>query len=209
MYRDYLKTTADLIGACIGIVVLSPLFLIISMVLFFVYSGNPFFTQERPGKNGKTFRIIKFRSMTNKRNAQGVLLPKAERLTRTGLFLRKTSLDELPQLINIIKGEMSFVGPRPLLTEYLPLYNKEQSRRHEVRPGITGWAQVNGRNTISWQQKFAYDVWYVDHLSFTLDVKILWFSLSKVFLAKEVNALEQVGMEKFTGNKSTNGSTED
>lgn len=200
MYKNHLKITVDIVCALVATVVLSPLILAMTAWLYYAFAGHPFFTQERPGKNGKTFRIFKFRSMTDKRDSSGELLPDAERLTKTGTFLRKTSLDEIPQLFNIIKGEMSLVGPRPLLKEYLPLYSKEQYRRHDVRPGLTGWAQINGRNAISWQQKFIYDVWYVDHLSFALDVKILYTSLIRIFSAKGINAPETIGMEKFSGN---------
>ena len=200
MYRNMIKIIGDFIGAFIGILLLSPVWIFLIIFLYVVNSGKPFFIQARPGKNGKIFRLIKFKSMNDKRDALGNLLPNAERLTSIGHFLRKTSLDELPQLFNVLKGEMSLVGPRPLLIEYLPLYDKQQARRHEVRPGITGWAQVNGRNAISWQQKFDYDVWYVDHISCLLDMKILWMTVRKVFRSEGVNASELVSMEKFTGN---------
>jgi lipopolysaccharide/colanic/teichoic acid biosynthesis glycosyltransferase len=162
--------------------------------------GHIWFLQERPGKNGKIFRVFKFKTMTDERDAQGNLLPDDKRLTAVGKFVRKTSLDELPQMINVLKGDMSIVGPRPLLVEYLPLYNQQQRRRHEVKPGITGWAQVNGRNTLDWPERFAYDVWYVDHISFALDIKILFLTIVKVFKAEGVSSGTSVTMEKFRGN---------
>lgn len=171
------------------------------MLLAFANKGTPFFFQLRPGWRGAPFKVIKFKTMNDARDEKGEWLPDEVRLTRVGKFVRKTSLDEIPQLLNVIKGDMSLIGPRPLLMEYLPLYSKEQYRRHEVRPGITGWAQVNGRNAISWQQKFAYDVWYVDHLSFTLDVKILLSTIQKVFKAEGISSATAVTMEKFTGNE--------
>jgi lipopolysaccharide/colanic/teichoic acid biosynthesis glycosyltransferase len=164
--------------------------------------GEPFFFQPRPGLNGRIFRIVKFRTMNNRRDAKGELLPDAERLTPVGSFVRKTSLDEIPQLINVLKGDMSLIGPRPLLVEYLPLYSREQSRRHDVRPGITGWAQVNGRNAIDWETKFRLDVWYVDHLSFLLDLKIIWLTVLKVFRSEGISAAGSATMEKFTGSSS-------
>lgn len=181
----------------IGFFICLPIYLAISVTM-----GPPvFFKQIRPGLNSKPFNLLKFRTMKNAYDQQGRLLPDKQRITGLGKFLRKTSLDELPQLINVLKGDMSFVGPRPLLMEYLPLYNAEQARRHEVKPGITGWAQVNGRNTISWEQKFKLDVWYVDHQSFWLDMKILWLTFLKVIKRSDVNQSEQVTMEKFTGNQ--------
>ena len=164
--------------------------------------GNPFFTQERPGKDGKIFKLIKFRTMTNKKDADGNLLPDDKRLVGIGKFIRSTSLDELPQLFNVLKGDMSFVGPRPLLEEYLPLYNEKQKRRHDVKPGITGWAQENGRNAISWEQKFDYDVWYVDNQSFWLDIKILWLTFLKVVKRSDISSSTSSTMEKFTGSKN-------
>ncbi len=168
--------------------------------LFILNRGKVWFTQERPGKNGKIFTVVKFRTMTDQRDQHGNLLPDEKRLTTVGSFIRKTSIDELPQLFNVVKGEMSFVGPRPLLVEYLPLYNKDQQRRHHATPGITGWAQVNGRNTVSWPQKFAFDVWYVDNISFWLDIKILLLTVMKVFKAEGINSATSVTMEKFHGN---------
>src|SRR5690606_33015152 len=171
-----------------GLVVLTPVFFIITVLLAVANSGKPFFIQPRPGKNGRIFKLIKFKTMNDKRDASGNLLLDADRLTAVGKFIRKTSLDEIPQLLTVIKGDMSLVGPRPLLVEYLPLYSDRQKRRHEVRPGITGWAQVNGRNAISWEQKFEYDVWYVDHVSFKLDLKILWMTVMKVFKREGISA---------------------
>ncbi len=174
--------------------------MVVTIGLYFANNGKPFFFQTRPGKNARLFRIIKFKTMNDKKDAQGMLLPDAERLTKIGSFVRKTSLDEIPQLLNVLKGEMSLIGPRPLLPEYLPLYSPEQYRRHEVRPGITGWAQVNGRNAISWQQKFEYDVWYVDHLSFALDLRILFLTLKKVLIREGINTDGQATTERFKGN---------
>ncbi len=199
MYKNGVKIGLDIAGALLIIVLLSPCWLLLTLILLVVNSGKPFFIQARPGLHGKIFRVIKFRTMNGCVDENGNLLPDSERITAVGAFLRKTSLDEIPQVLNVLSGDMSFVGPRPLLVEYLPLYNAEQSRRHEVRPGITGWAQVNGRNTISWQQKFAYDVWYVDHLSFRLDMRILWMTLGRVF-REEGRSEAAAGMEKFTGN---------
>lgn len=159
-----------------------------------------FFTQERPGKNGKIFRVLKFKTMTDERDAAGNLLPDAQRLTRVGRFVRSTSLDELPQLFNVLKGDMALVGPRPLLVQYLPLYSPEQARRHEVRPGITGWAQVNGRNAISWTKKFELDVWYVDHCTLATDIKVLWLTVQKVLKRADISSQTSVTMEAFTGN---------
>jgi undecaprenyl phosphate N,N'-diacetylbacillosamine 1-phosphate transferase len=172
----------------------------VTISLYIANRGEPFFFQPRPGKNGKIFKVIKFKTMNDGKDANGNLLPDNERLTPIGSFVRKTSLDEIPQLLNVIKGEMSLIGPRPLLIQYLPLYNAHQARRHEVRPGITGWAQVNGRNSISWQQKFDYDVWYVDNVSFTLDLKILFLTLKKVFVQEGISADGHVTIEPFKGN---------
>ena len=166
----------------------------------FTNNGKPFFFQARPGLYGKIFKVIKFKTMNDRKDKSGNLLPDDKRLTGIGAFIRKTSLDEIPQLLNVIKGDMSLIGPRPLLTEYLPLYDKVQIRRHEVKPGITGWAQVNGRNAISWEKKFEYDVWYVDHLSFLLDVKILFLTLQKVFKSEGISSATAATMERFTGN---------
>jgi lipopolysaccharide/colanic/teichoic acid biosynthesis glycosyltransferase len=171
------------------------------MILLYTNKGKPFFLQPRPGKQCEIFKTIKFKTMTDQRSPNGNLLPDSERLTTIGKILRKTSLDELPQLINVIKGDMSLVGPRPLLVEYLPLYNNEQMRRHEVRPGITGWAQINGRNLIKWEEKFAMDVWYVDNVSVLLDVKILLATVKKVFLTEGINPSTSGAMEPFAGNQ--------
>lgn len=199
-YKNIIKRIIDFVLALTGLVVLSPVFFTVAVFLFFANQGKPFFLQPRPGKNGRIFKVIKFKTMNDRKDKEGNLLPDAERLTAIGSFVRKTSLDEIPQLLNVIKGDMSLVGPRPLLVEYLPLYNAEQKRRHEVRPGITGWAQVNGRNAISWQQKFAYDVWYVDNLSFSLDVKIIWMTIMKVFKREGISAEGHVTVERFQGN---------
>jgi lipopolysaccharide/colanic/teichoic acid biosynthesis glycosyltransferase len=179
--------------------ILSPVFIVLTLLLFIANRGKPFFTQLRPGKDEKIFKIIKFKTMNDKRDADGKLLSDAERLTSVGKFVRKTSLDEIPQLINVIKGDMSLIGPRPLLVDYLFLYNTEQKRRHEVRPGITGWAQVNGRNTISWEEKFRYDTWYVNHITLLLDLKIILLTIKKVFASKGISSATSVTMEYFTG----------
>lgn len=199
MYFSIIKPLFDFLISLLLLLILSPLFLLITILLFIFNSGNPFFIQTRPGKNARLFKLIKFKTMNDRRDAAGNLLPDAERLTPIGKFIRKTSLDELPQLINVLKGDMSLVGPRPLLVEYLPLYNKTQARRHEVRPGITGWAQVNGRNTISWEQKFAYDVFYVDHCSFKLDLIIILKTLINVIKSEGINQPGAATAEKFNG----------
>lgn len=200
MYRNYIKRWIDLIASLVGFLVLLPLFIIITLVLFFANDGKPFFFQRRPGKNGRIFLLIKFKTMNDRIDTNGELLPDEKRLTGMGKFVRKTSLDEVPQLLNVIKGDMSLIGPRPLLVEYLPLYNALQNRRHEVRPGITGWAQVNGRNAISWQRKFELDVWYVDHVSFKVDMQILLKTFLKVTKAEGISSDTYVTMEKFSGN---------
>ena len=202
MYRTIIKRFFDFFSSLLGLMVLSPLFLIVTISLYFANQGQPFFFQKRPGKNGKFFKIIKFKTMNDKKDSKGNLLSDAERLTKIGAFVRKTSLDEIPQLINVLKGEMSLIGPRPLLPEYLNLYNDFQRRRNEVRPGISGWAQVNGRNTISWEQKFNYDVWYVDHQSFLLDLKILLMTVKKVFVSEGITQEGHVTSEEFKGNIS-------
>ncbi|MBN8641839.1 MAG: sugar transferase [Flavobacteriales bacterium] len=199
MYKSTVKQFFDILSALIGLVLLSPVFIVITVFLFFANDGKPFFFQLRPGKNGKIFKIVKFKTMNDKKDKDGNLLPDAERLTKVGAFVRKTSLDEIPQLINVLIGDMSIVGPRPLLTNYLHLYNEFQNRRHEVKPGITGWAQVNGRNAISWDQKFAYDVWYVDNISFTLDVKILLKTIIKVIKSDGINSADAATIEPFDG----------
>jgi lipopolysaccharide/colanic/teichoic acid biosynthesis glycosyltransferase len=200
LYNNIIKPTLDKVSALIVLLLASPLIFLAAMLLFVSNKGKVWFTQSRPGRGGKIFKVVKFKTMNDARNERGELLPDEHRLTWVGQFIRKTSLDELPQLINVLKGDMSIVGPRPLLIEYLPLYNEEQKRRHQVKPGITGWAQVNGRNAISWQQKFAFDVWYVDHQSFWLDIKILFLTIAKVFKAEGISSATSVTMEKFRGN---------
>lgn len=201
MYKAGGKRILDFTVAILAFTVLFPIFLIAMILLAVANQGKPFFFQKRPGKNGRIFSIVKFKTMNDRKDADGNLLPDADRLTSVGSFVRKTSLDEIPQLLNVLKGDMSLIGPRPLLVEYLPLYNQMQKRRHEVRPGITGWAQVNGRNAISWEQKFDYDVYYVDNVSFKLDVKILYLTGLKVFKSEGISAQGSVTMEKFTGSK--------
>ncbi len=200
MYRSFFKRVLDLLLAIVGFLFISPIFLIVTLLLFFANKGNPFFFQLRPGKNERIFKIIKFKTMTDQKDSDGNLLPDDQRLTNIGNFVRKTSLDEIPQLLNVIKGDMSLIGPRPLLIQYLPLYSRIQKRRHEVRPGITGWAQVNGRNTVAWNKKFEYDVWYVDHISLILDLKIIFMTIKKVFVSEGISADGQATMETFKGN---------
>lgn len=200
MYKTFFKRILDLVAALLGFILLSPVFFIVMIGLFFANQGKPFFIQTRPGKNEKLFRILKFKTMNDKKDREGNLLSDAERLTTIGSFVRKTSLDELPQLLNVLKGDMSLIGPRPLLVKYLPLYNDEQKQRHNVRPGITGWAQVNGRNGISWEQKFANDVWYVDNISFLLDLKILFLTVRKVFISEGVSQEGRATVDYFNGN---------
>lgn len=201
MYKYFFKRLIDFIIVFCVLVVIWPILLIITLWLHFANKGaGAFFAQERPGKGGKIFKVIKFKTMTDERDADGNLLPDADRLTNVGRFVRSTSIDELPQLINVLKGDMALIGPRPLLVQYLPLYSKEQARRHDVRPGITGWAQVNGRNAISWTKKFELDVWYVDHCSFWLDVKIIFLTIKKVFVREGISQEGQATMEFFTGN---------
>jgi lipopolysaccharide/colanic/teichoic acid biosynthesis glycosyltransferase len=200
MYKRYIKQIIDFILALVAVVLLLPLFFLLSLLLFLAYSNNPYFVQARPGKNGMLFQLVKFRTMSEQRDKLGALLPDAQRLTTIGRFVRNTSLDELPQLLNVLKGDMSLVGPRPLLPEYLPLYNQTQNRRHEIKPGITGWAQVNGRNAISWQEKFSFDVWYVNNISFMLDLKILLLTIRKVFVIDEAIIDGTEAGQKFEGN---------
>lgn len=201
MYKKCLKRLFDFTVVSFVLLIIWPILLAITLWLHFANKGaGAFFLQERPGKNGKIFRVIKFKTMTDERDADGNLLPDERRLTKVGKFVRTTSIDELPQLINVLKGDMALIGPRPLLPQYLPLYNKEQARRHDVRPGITGWAQVNGRNAISWIEKFELDVWYVDHCSFLLDLKILFLTIKKVFAREGISSDTSVSMEVFTGN---------
>jgi len=200
MYKVFFKSLFDFTLTLIGILLLSPLFVIVLIYLFIYNNGFPFFFQKRPGMDGKIFKIIKFKTMNDKKDSDGNLLPDSMRLTKVGNFIRKTSLDELPQLFNILKGDMSLIGPRPLLPEYLSLYSKEQQKRHLVKPGITGWAQVNGRNTISWQQKFELDVWYVNHVSFLLDIKILYRTILKVIHRSDINRSGEATTTRFKGN---------
>jgi len=199
MYKEFLKPLIDFLLALIGILILSPVFLIVIFSLLIANHGKPFFFQSRPGKNGKIFKIVKFKTMNDKKDSKGVLLSDAERLTRMGKFVRKTSLDELPQLLNVLIGDMSLIGPRPLLPEYLALYSDFQKQRHDVKPGITGWAQINGRNAISWEQKFEYDVWYVHNISFSLDFKILVKTVQKVIKSEGINAVNIATIERFNG----------
>jgi len=200
MYKNQIKILIDFIVSLLGLIILFPVFLVVTVLLYFANNGKPFFIQSRPGKNGVVFNIIKFKTMNDKKDANGVLLSDAERMTKIGSFVRKTSLDEIPQLINVIKGDMSLIGPRPLLTHYLHLYSAFQNRRHEVRPGITGRAQVNGRNDISWDQKFEYDVWYVDNISFVLDLKIVMKTILKVLKREGINSADSATIEPFNGN---------
>ncbi len=201
MYKSSIKPVLDIFVATLLFLLLLPVFIPVAIILLLVNRGNPFFLQTRPGKNEKLFSIIKFKTMNDKRDVNGVLLPDSQRLTKTGSFIRSTSLDEIPQLLNVIKGDMSLIGPRPLLPEYLPLYNNFQKQRHDVKPGITGWAQVNGRNAISWEEKFKMDVYYVKNCSFALDAKILFLTLKKVFLRSDISANNSVSMQRFKGNK--------
>jgi lipopolysaccharide/colanic/teichoic acid biosynthesis glycosyltransferase len=200
MYKNLFKPLLDIISAALGLILLSPLFIVATIALIIANQGKPFFFQKRPGKNGKIFTIIKFKTMNDKKDASGALLSDEIRLTPIGKFVRKTSLDEIPQLLNVLKGDMSIIGPRPLLSNYLHLYTPFQSRRHEVKPGITGWAQVNGRNAISWDQKFELDVWYVNNISFVLDFKIVYLTTLKVFRAEGISSENSVTMEAFKGN---------
>lgn len=200
MYTHFLKRLIDFTIVFIVLLIIWPILLLITIWLHFANKGaGAFFTQERPGKNGKIFKVIKYKTMTDERDASGNLLPDADRLTKVGKFVRSTSIDELPQLVNVLKGDMALIGPRPLLPQYLPLYSKEQARRHEVRPGITGWAQVNGRNAISWAKKFELDVWYVDHCSLWLDFKIIFLTIKKVFIREGISQEGQATIEPFNG----------
>jgi len=200
IYKRIIKPIFDCCFAVVLLSLLMPIILVLLFLLFLQNNGFPVFSQTRPGKNGKLFTIYKLKTMRDIPSDSGELLPDNQRTMPIGSVIRKLSLDELPQLWNVVKGDMSFVGPRPLLPEYLPLYSKEQEKRHEVKPGITGWAQVNGRNTISWEQKFDYDLWYIQHQSFLLDIKILGMTLTKVFKTKDVNATGQITMQPFNGN---------
>jgi len=200
-YVTFLKPFLDVVVASVAFIVLLPVFLVVVVLLAVANAGKPFFFQMRPGKNEKIFRVIKFKTMNDRKDANGDLLPDAKRLTPIGKFVRKTSLDEIPQLLNVIKGDMSIVGPRPLLVEYLPLYDDQQKHRHDVKPGITGWAQVNGRNAIGWEQKFEYDIWYVDNVSLLLDLRILLLTIRNVIRSEGINSATSATMEKFTGTK--------
>ena len=199
MYVQFIKPLFDFVTSFLLLLITLPILLVVTLFLAFANNGKPFFIQRRPGKNERIFNIIKFKTMNDRTDAKGTLLSDSHRLTKVGSIVRKTSLDELPQLINVFKGDMSFVGPRPLLPEYLPLYNSAQKKRHQVKPGITGWAQVNGRNAISWEQKFEYDVWYVEHVNFILDLKVLFLTIKKVFISEGISSKGQATAEKFTG----------
>ena len=204
MYKTIIKPLFDILAACIGFVLLFPFFAITWFILMFKNNGKAFFYQKRPGKNERIFKIIKFKTMNDKTDSHGELLPAQQRLTKTGIFIRKYSLDEIPQLFNVIKGDMSLIGPRPLLIQYLPIYNEEQKKRHLIKPGITGWAQVNGRNAISWEQKFGYDVWYVNNMSLLLDIKILFLTIYKVFKKDGIYSADNDIMPDFIGTKTEN-----
>ncbi|MCW3170807.1 sugar transferase [Chryseobacterium sp. 09-1422] len=197
MYKNFLKRLLDFILALLGLLVLSPIFIIVTICLYFSNNGKPFFFQSRPGLKEKIFKIIKFKTMNDKKDAKGVLLPDADRLTAIGSFVRKTSLDEIPQLLNVLIGDMSIVGPRPLLPDYLPFYTGFQKQRHNVKSGITGWAQVNGRNAISWEQKFEYDVWYVNNISFLIDIKIIFLTIKKIIFPDGITADGHATMPRF------------
>lgn len=200
MYKSYFKRFFDFVFSLLALICLSPILLIVTIWLHFANKGaGAFFTQERPGKNAKLFRVVKFKTMTDAKNADGKLLPDAQRLTKVGKLVRSTSIDELPQLWNILKGDMSFIGPRPLMPKYLPLYSSTQMRRHGVRPGISGWAQTHGRNEISFTKRFELDVWYIDHLTFGLDIKILFLTVYKIFKREGISAEGHVTMEPFNG----------
>ena len=199
-YKNTFKRLLDFFVATLGVIILIPVYSLIYSLLRWGYKETPFFYQKRAGKHGKEFKIIKFKTMNDKKDANGNLLSDADRITPLGAFVRKTSLDEIPQLINVLKGDMAIIGPRPLLPQYLELYNDDQKRRHDVRPGITGWAQVNGRNSISWDKKFELDVWYVDHVSFSTDVKVFFTTFKKVFKSEGISQEGQVTMEAFKGN---------
>jgi len=201
MYKHFFKRFFDFWIALVALICLSPILIVVTIWLHFANKGaGVFFTQERPGKDAKIFKVIKFKTMTDERDMNGVLLPDEKRLTRVGKFVRSTSIDELPQLFNVLKGDMALIGPRPLLVQYLPLYSKEQARRHEVRPGISGWAQCHGRNAISWTEKFKLDVWYVDHVSLLTDLKVVWITVQKVLKRADISEEGQATMEPFTGN---------
>ncbi|UWX61507.1 sugar transferase [Chryseobacterium oranimense] len=199
MYKFFFKRMIDFLIALIGLILLSPVFIVVTILLYFANQGKPFFFQARPGLHEKIFHIIKFKTMNDRKDEKGNFLPDSERLTPVGSFIRQTSLDELPQLINVLKGDMALIGPRPLLPQYLPLYNESQKRRHTIRPGITGWAQVNGRNAISWTKKFELDIWYIDHLSFETDCRVILLTLKKVIKKEGINQAGQATAEIFNG----------
>ncbi|WP_279167716.1 sugar transferase [Muribaculum intestinale] len=200
LYKSFFKRAIDIAASGCALIVLSLPLTVVTLWLHFANKGaGAFFTQKRPGKGGKIFKVVKFKTMTDERDADGNLLPDAKRLTKVGRFVRSTSIDELPQLWNVLRGDMSLIGPRPLLVQYLPLYSKEQARRHEVRPGITGWAQCHGRNAISWQKKFELDVWYVDHISFLTDCKVILTTIKKVIARDDINSATSATMEVFNG----------
>ena len=201
MYKNFFKRFFDFCISLIALICISPILLVVTIWLHFANKGaGAFFLQERPGKDAKIFKVIKFKTMTDERDEKGELLPDELRLTKVGRFVRSTSIDELPQLFNVLKGDMALIGPRPLLVQYLPLYSKEQARRHEVRPGISGWAQCHGRNAISWTEKFKLDVWYVDHVSLLTDLKVVWITVQKVLKRADISEEGQATMEPFTGN---------
>lgn len=201
MYKHFIKRFLDFWISLIALIIISPVLLVVTIWLHFANKGaGAFFFQERPGKNAKFFKVIKFKTMTDERDAGGNLLPDEKRLTKVGKFVRSTSIDELPQLINVLKGDMALIGPRPLLVQYLPLYSPEQARRHEVRPGISGWAQCHGRNAISWTEKFKLDVWYVDHVSFLTDLRVIFITIKNVLMRKDINSATAATMEAFNGN---------
>lgn len=200
LYKYFFKRLFDFWISLIALICISPVLLVVTVWLHFANKGaGAFFFQERPGKDGRIFKVIKYKTMTDERDTEGNLLPDEQRLTKVGKFVRSTSIDELPQLINVLKGDMALIGPRPLLVQYLPLYSKEQARRHEVRPGISGWAQCHGRNAISWSEKFKLDVWYVDHVSFWTDIKVIWITIMKVLKRADINEAGQATMEAFNG----------
>lgn len=200
MYKHFFKRLFDFLISLVAIICISPILLVVTIWLHFANKGaGAFFTQERPGKDGKIFKVIKFKTMTDERDAEGNLLPDADRLTKVGKFVRSTSIDELPQLVNVLKGDMALIGPRPLLVKYLPLYSAEQARRHEVRPGISGWAQCHGRNTISWTEKFKLDVWYVDHCTLWTDLQVIIITIKNVLMRKDINSAKAATMEVFNG----------
>ena len=201
MYKHFFKRFLDFWISFIALIIISPILIVVTIWLHFANKGaGAFFLQERPGKDEKIFKVIKYKTMTDEKDETGKLLPDAQRLTKVGKFVRSTSIDELPQLINVLKGDMALIGPRPLLVKYLPLYSEEQKRRHEVRPGISGWAQCHGRNAISWSEKFKLDVWYVDHCSLWTDIKVIWITVMKVLKRADINEAGQATMEEFKGN---------